>query len=248
MNSYDYNDAPASRPKSRLELWDILSLLVLMITLCIGVYFALVFAFPNSFINPLPPNPVNPLEPPTATITPIQLEPTWTPTPFSATSTPTLFPTITLQPSPTSFSLVPPTRTPSFTPTPKAPFSATVNVLQSDIIPHLQALGCNWQGVGGSVVDTNNSDVPGLVVRLAGTYNGKAVGPDGYQLTVSGTSPDYGKSGFEFFLGTVPISSNDLLFVQLEELGGQILSEKVYIDTFNDCKKNLVLIRFRKNR
>jgi len=67
-------------------------------------------------------------------------------------------------------------------------------------------------------------------------------------LTVSGTSPDYGKSGFEFVLGTVPISSNDLLFVQLEELGGQILSEKVYIDTFNDCKKNLVLIRFRKNR
>jgi hypothetical protein len=98
--------------------------------------------------------------------------------------------------------------------------------------------------VGGSVVDANNSDIIGMVIRISGKYNGKTVS----MTTVSGVSPDYGKSGFEFVLGTVPIASSDDLYLQLLDQAGLPLADNVYIDTFNDCKKNLVLVRFKKNR
>lgn len=244
MNKFDLNEPPAPKPNARLELWDMLSILMLLLTLCIGVYFLLVFISPNSALNPFPPTPRNPNAPPTPTITPIVLEPTWTSTVVNVTETPTLVPTFTLEPSPTSFSLVPPTETPTVTPTPKAAFSATVNYLQSDItIPHLQSLGCNWQGVGGSVLSASNADTPGLVIRIVGKYSGKSVNI----TTVSGVSPDYGKSGFEFVLGTVPISSKGELYLQLLDQAGLPLSENVYINTYNDCKKNLTLVRFKEN-
>jgi len=252
MDNYEYNDSPAQKQGSRIELWDILSIFVLLITLCMGVYFVLVFIFPTSAINPRPPSDFNLNAPPTPTITAIQLEPTWTATPFSATQTPTLFPTLTVVPSATPFSLLPPTETPTFTPTPKAPFSATVSFLQADIIPHLQGVGCDWQGVAGSVVDANNADIIGLAVRLAGTLNGKSIGTNGSITTVSGTSTDYGRSGFEFKLGTTPISSDGTLYLQLLDTSGVQaglpLSDNVYIDTYKDCEKNLVIVRFKKNR
>lgn len=245
MDNYEYTDPPAKKKTPRLEMWDMLSILMLLITLCMGVYFVLIFVNPNSRLNPLPPNPVDPNAPPTSTITPIHLEPTWTPTPSNATETATLLPTFTAIPSATLFSMITPTVTPTFTPTPKAPFTASVNVLQSDItIPHLQPAACNWQGVGGSVVDANNSDIVGMVIRIVGTYNRKAVA----MTTVSGVSTDYGRSGFEFVLGTVPISSHNELYLQLLDQAGLPLSDNVYIDTFNDCKKNLILARFKKNR
>jgi hypothetical protein len=46
----------------------------------------------------------------------------------------------------------------------------------------------------------------------------------------------------------VPVASNDTLYLQLLDQAGLPLSDNVYIDTFNDCKKNLVLVRFKKNR
>ncbi|MBI4927515.1 MAG: hypothetical protein HY835_07105 [Anaerolineae bacterium] len=252
MDKFDFNEAPAPKPASRLELWDMLSILMLLLTLCIGAYFIMIFVSPNSRFNPFPPNPVDPNAPPTPTITPLGLVPTWTSTPVNVTQSPTLLPTITLEPSPTFFSLIPPTETPTITPTPKAPYSATINVLQSDVtIPHLQSFGCNWQGVAGSVVDSNNADVVGLAVRLVGTLNGKSIGPNGNLTTVSGTSPEYGRSGFEFMLGTVPVSSKGTLYLQLLDTSGVQaglpLSDNIYIDTFNDCKKNLILVRFKKN-
>ncbi len=239
---YEYEEAAASKPKARLELWDMLSIVTLLITFCLGVYFVLVFLFPNSALNPLPPNSVDPLSPPTATITPIQLEPTWTNTPLSiVTETPTLLPTFTLEPSPTSFSLIPATKTPTITPTPKAPFSATVTYIDSTII-HPEA-ACNWQGIGGTIVDANNADMLFYTIRLVGFYNGKTKN----EQTVSGIEPAYGKSGFQFFLGTVPVSSKGELYIQILDQSGLPLSNNIYIDTFNDCSKNLVLIRFKKN-
>ena len=244
MSKYDYPDLDAEVKKpapARLELWDMLSILVLLITACIGAYFLLVFLNPMSALNPL--KPINPYAPPTSTPAPIQLEPTWTASPtIQPTVTTTPRPTFTPLPSPTFFSLLPPTKTPVPTSTPKAPFSGSVTYIASTIIHPESA--CNWLGVGGTVVDSNNSDVIGIVVRLVGTLNGKRV-----EMTqVSGVTPAYGKSGFEFFLGTVPVASKDTLFVQLLDLAGLPLSDNVYVNTANDCSKNLVLVRFKKNR
>lgn len=245
MDNFDFNEPPVRRPRPRLNSWDMLSILTLLITLCIGGYFGLIFFNPTTPLNPLPPvvAPL-PLLFPTVTITPIQLGPTWTPTIVTLTDTPTLNPTITLQPTATVFSLVPATSTPTLTSTPKAPFSASVNAIESIIIPHLVDQGCNWQGVGGTVDDANNSPIVGLVLRLTGSLNGRTIN----LTTVSGVSPDYGKSGYEFVLGTAPVASRDPLTLQLLDQAGLPLADNVYIVTNNDCKKNLILVRFKKNR
>ncbi len=239
--NYNYDDSAISKQSSRLELWDMLSILVLLTTAMIGVYFVLIYLFPTSALNPLPANPFDPNALPTPTITPIQLEPTWTLTLISGTETATLLPTQTLEPSVTPLSLVTPSFTPEPTKTPKRPFSATVTYIASSIIH--PDLACNWQGVGGTVVDSNNADMSGMVIRIVGTYNGKSKS----EPTVSGVAPAYGKSGYEFFLGTVPISSRAELYIQILDQAGLPLSDNIYIDTFNDCSKNLALVRFKKN-
>lgn len=109
MSKYDYNydEKPAPKKRSRLEVWDVLSVITLLVTVGVGVYFVWLFLFPSSRLNPLPPDTFDPNAVPTATITPIILEPTWTATLQDATETPTLLPTFTLEPSATPFSLVP---------------------------------------------------------------------------------------------------------------------------------------------
>ena len=228
-------------------LWDILTILVLLVTVCLGAYFIAIFINPASSMNML-----QPVWTPTPTITPRQLEPTWTPTatiyvPPTATLLPSITPPATLTPA----NFIPPTVTsestvpPTATRTPTAPFSvSSVNSIESIIIPHLLNAGCDWQGVGGTVDDQNSSPIIGIVVRLAGSYDGKSV----ELTTISGISPEYGKSGFEFVLGDTPIDSNDRIYVQLLDQAGLPLSEEIRIDTSSDCKENLVLVRFKKNR
>jgi hypothetical protein len=241
-DNYSYEESTMSKPGAKLEIWDMLSILTFILTLLVGAYFVMIFLFPQSALNPLKPSLFDPNAPPTPTITPIQLEPTWTVTPSQAvTETPTLVPTYTLEPSSTPFSLVTPTITPTATATPKAPFSATITYIASTII-HQEA-ACNWQGIGGTVVDASNADMLRMTIRLVGFYDGKSKN----DLTVSSIAPAYGKSGYEFFLGVVPISSKGQLFLQLEDQSGLPLSSKIYIDSFNDCSKNLVLVRFKKN-
>jgi hypothetical protein len=242
MSNYNYNfdDTPAPKAKGRMDIWDMLSVLVLILTACMGVFFLLIYLFPDSGFNPYPPGLAN--ASPTPTITPIMLDATWTPTasPF-VTETQTLLPTLTLEPSATLLSLVTPSDTPIPTKTPKRPFSATVTYIDSTIIH--PDLACNWQGVGGTVVDANSADITGVVIRLVGTYNGKSKS----EPTVTGVAPAYGKSGYEFFLGTVPILSKGELYIQILDQAGLPLSDNITIDTFNDCSKNLVLVRFKKN-
>ncbi|MBI5824711.1 MAG: hypothetical protein HZB18_11840 [Chloroflexi bacterium] len=241
MSKYNYDDSPAPKRGSRLAFWDVLSIFTLILTVCVAGYFVAVYLMPNSVINPLSPARLSANLPPTPTITQIQLLPTWTYTPINVTETSTLLPTFTLEPSPTLLSLVTPSVTPLPTKTPKAPFSATVTYIDSTII-HPE-LGCNWQGVGGTIVDASNTDMLRITVRLVGFYNNKSKN----ELTVSSIAPAYGKSGYEFFLGKVPILSDGLLYIQILDQAGLPLSDNIYIDTFNDCGKNLALVRFKKN-
>jgi len=105
-------------------------------------------------------------------------------------------------------------------------------------------LGCNWAGIGGAVVDVNNSPVIGTVVVLRGTLNGSTV----EQQTVSGINKEYGSSGFEFVLGNAPVASSKTLYVQLVDQQNIPLSDPLQITTSTECGKNLVMIRFKKNR
>lgn len=240
MEKFDFEEEPVQRQAPKLNPLDCCSLIVVLGTLLLAGGFLYVFINPATPYNPLYPRIPTPLLFPTPTLTPIQLEATWTPTFVSSTDTATLAATITLQPSPTLLSLVPPTRTPSPSPTAKAPYSSTVTAIPSTIIH--PDLGCGWFGIGGTVSDANNSPVIGMPLRLAGSIGGDAVNV----LTVSGTALDYGPSGFEFKLGVAPVASDKLLTLQLLDQNGVPQASNVYVVTYNDCKRNLILVRFKK--
>jgi hypothetical protein len=217
-----------------------LSVLILLLTACLAGYFALIFINPASPYNFLPPGRN---DPPTFTVTPIQLQPTWTSSPtLEVTPSSTPRPTITPLPTNTPFSLVPPTKTAQPTRTPRAPFDGSFTQVESTVI-HPE-LACNWAGIGGTVVDANNSHIIGTVVVLRGTLNGSTI----EQQTVSGINKEYGQSGFEFVLGNVPVASSKTLYVQLVDQQNIPLSDPVTIDTSTDCGKNLVMVRFKRNR
>jgi len=248
MSEFDF-DGPTDGGASgfKFNLLDMITIIVLLFTLCIGIGFVTIFINPGVAWNPFMPIEYSLAVP---TQTPLQMPPTWTPEPtIEPTSTNTPFPTLTIAPTNTPVLLVPPTntpiptKTPTLSPTPKAPFSYGNPVYIASTIIHPEQ-ACNWLGVGGTVDDQNNSPIVGIVVRLAGWLDGKNID----MKNLSGINLEYGKSGFEFFLGTVPINSRDDLYIQLLDQAGLPLSEKVYINTYNDCERNLVLVRFKKNR
>lgn len=246
--SDDFNfDGKQSSPRGggrKLELWDFLSILMVVSTVCLVLYFGLVFFNPNSELNVLPPEGLGP-KTATPTVTPIQLEATWTASPTIAlTASDTPRPTFTPFLTNTPFSLIPPTRThkpPTVTRTPKAPFGATTQQVESTVV-HPE-FSCAWAGIGGTVADTKNSQIVGQVIVLRGILDGKTI----EMQTVSGINKEYGPSGFEFVLGNTPIASTTL-YVQLVDLNGLPLSDKISVPTSSECAKNLVLVRFKKNK
>ena len=226
-----------------MQTLDILSIVVLIATLCLVGFFAMILINPDSSFNPLRPGGFGP-QLPTSTVTPLQLEPTWTASPtLQLTPSNTPRPTFTSIFTDTPVSLLPPTRTPrppTPTRTPRAPFSASTSQVESTLI-HPE-LGCNWAGIGGTVVDANNSPIIGQVIVLRGTLNGSSI----EQQTVSGINKEYGQSGFEFALGSAPFASTTLI-IQLVDLNNIPLSDPISITTSAECTKNLVLVRFKKN-
>jgi hypothetical protein len=241
---FDFDGTQTRRAEGPMQVWDILSILVLILTVCLVGYFALVFINPASSMNLLPPGggPFGQAVP-SFTVTPLQLQATWTASPtLQVTPSDTPRPTFTPLPTSTSFSLVPPTKTAKPSATPRAPFGGSFTQVDSTVV-HPE-LACNWAGVGGTVVDANNSPVIGTVVVLRGTLNGTRI----EQQTVSGINKEYGPSGFEFVLGTSPIASDKTLYVQLVDQQNIPLSDPVQITTSTDCTKNLVMVRFKRNR
>jgi hypothetical protein len=244
-------EEPRKPRDTRKILWNVLTLGVLLLTLCFCCYFVAVFSNPYLPFNPFPPStPVPPLELPTATWTPIPLPPTWTPTvtpipPEAATLRPTFTPIFTNTPlvlySPTPTSADTPTET--LTPTPEptgVPFTVSVKYVDSSVI-HPES-GCNFFGVGGSVYDLQGNPYKSLLVKLTGSAGGKT-----YDLpTVSGMAQAYGPSGFEFALGSKPVDSSGTMFIQLMDQAGLLLSDQVPFDTFADCTKNLPIVRFEQ--
>src|ERR687892_785343 len=124
-DEFDFDGKPA-RPQSRpMQMWDVLSILVLILTACIGAYFVYIFITPDSPFNILPPGGIGP-KTPTATTAPLQLQATWTASPtLELTPSDTPRPTFTPFFTSTPFSLVPPTKTPQPSPTQRAPFTAS---------------------------------------------------------------------------------------------------------------------------
>ena len=248
---FDFDGTQSKSSQAPMQMWDILSILVLILTVCLVGYFALIFINPASSLNLLPPGGGLFNEPlPTPTVTALQMEPTWTSSPtLAVTPSDTPRPTITALFTNTPFSLVPPTKTPrpSATPTtPKAPFSVTVNYIQSTIF--YPELTCSNFIVGGEAVDDKNGPYKFGIVKVGGTLNGQTIDPE-LHTTVTGVAPQFGSAGFEIKITEVPmVDSNGTLWIQMVHTDGSPLSDRKFLNTYNDCDRNLIQVRFKANR
>ena len=214
-----------------------LTMLVLLATLAIAAAFAAIYLNPQIPFNPFPPPTYPPvMDFPTA---PATLAPTNTPI---NTATATIEPTAAETSTP-----VPPTETPTpvgptETPTPTAvPFG-----LQAGSIAATTSWfhGCDWMGVGGHVLDTDNSPLTGYAIQLGGELDGD---PKNMEVLSGSASDILGTSGYLFDLADHPIASEDTLWLQLVDASsGLPLSEQVFLTTYDVCSKNLLLVNWRR--
>ncbi len=105
--------------------------------------------------------------------------------------------------------------------------------------------GCNWMGVGGQVFSKNDEPVSGLITEVGGYLDGNLI----LSLALTGGSPVLGPGGFIVKLADQPIASEGALWIQLFDLTGIPLSEKIYFSTFagnEGCEKNLVIVNYRE--
>jgi hypothetical protein len=234
-------------------LWNILTLFMLMATGMLFVAQLTIFVNPFAIFNPFPPVAIPELVV-LSSATETAVEPTQAATEISIaailptqipTQTPTSTPTEVIEVQDGTLAIETPVLAPTETPfvgyyafaIQNEPNAINSTIFKAD-------LGCNWSGVAGQVFDLQGRPVKGIRVWLRGTFDNKTI--DYLGLTLE--SSPYGPSGFEFSLGDVPKNSSGKLYLQLLDQAGIPISDRVYIDTFEDCEKNLILVNFKQVR
>jgi len=219
-----------------------LTLLILLATVGIGAAFAIVYINPQVPFNPYPP----------PTLPPVLQFPTALPT-EEPTNTPVVTPAVT-----STATVVEPTATETSTPeapteTP-TPVEATETPTTTPVPFTLQAgsvaattswfHGCDWMGVGGHVLDVDNSPLVGYAIQLGGELDGN---PMEMEVLSGSASEILGTSGYLFDLAGGPVASEETLWLQLVDVSsGLPLSEQIYLTTYDSCSKNLLLVNWSK--
>ncbi len=103
-------------------------------------------------------------------------------------------------------------------------------------------LGCAYAGIGGQAFDQSGQPKSGLVVQIAGQIAGQNV----EYYAVTGSSDKFGPGGFLIQLGDSPVATSGELNLKLLNIAGEQLSTEIWIDTFEDCSKNLLLVNLRE--
>ncbi|MBE0696565.1 MAG: hypothetical protein IH586_06550, partial [Anaerolineaceae bacterium] len=98
--------------------------------------------------------------------------------------------------------------------------------------------------VAGQTYDLQGAPMVGITVMLGGSLDGNTL----YQLSLTGTALQFGQAGYEFNVAEQPTKSKASVWVQLFDQALIPLSGRIYLDTFEDCKQNLILINFRQVR
>jgi len=230
---------------------NLLTLGVLLMTLCAGGAMTVVFLNPSTVdrISPylpiklvVPPTLMPTLGYPTPTNTPeIYLPPPWTATPTrtpGAVATP--IPPATDTPEPTE---TPPLdETPEATPTP-LPFGAQPGSPVGMENP-VNDLACDYIGIGGQVFDLTGSPVFNLDLHVRGVLDGQPI--DLHSLTGTSGVESLGPGAYLINLTDHPIASSGDLEIVLSDTSGTPLSDEIEFDTSDACDANFILFNFRQ--
>ena len=185
---------------------------------------------------------------PAAEITESPQDPTATLEPeFTATSTTepyTRTPVITATPSYTATATATGTPEPTFTPTAVPYALQLMNPYYLKNFTH-DDLGCDWLGVAGQIFNLDGQVQKDIVIRAGGEINGTPVVEEmAMPLAEPGIDLAYGPGGFELTLADSLADTETEVWIQLFNLEGDPLSDKIYLTTYDDCQKNLILMNF----
>jgi hypothetical protein len=176
---------------------------------------------------------------------------------FTATTTGTVIPSATATiPStftPTLTATKTLTLTPSFTPTKTATPTSTPTptpypyILQNGAPVYLANFGypdagCNWMGIGGQVFGSGGNPLINIVVWVRGVIQGQQY--EKVVLTGTAEGYKYGPGGFEAILSSTAADTSGIFSIQLLDLNGNVLSDRVYFDTSAECNENLIILNF----
>lgn len=249
---------------------NLLTLLALLATLCVGGVVVSLLANPYLPINVFPPAALPPLAviaSPTATST-TSLFPTL-PAAWTATFTPgaanTNTPAPTFTPLTTTSTGEPsPTRqtdsTPTGSETPSAQITDTDVPAGPTVTPSKTLTPFRFILQVGSPLPTQNfandqgcnwMGIAGQAFDLNGNpIIGDLVRVEGNNKTLdsfTGGKPALGPGGYEITLDSKPVLTQGIYTVQLFDDNGVPLSDVIPFNTFADCGKNLILINFAQN-
>jgi len=101
-------------------------------------------------------------------------------------------------------------------------------------------LGCNWLAVAGQLFGMDGAPDQGTVIEAGGTLVGQPI----LGLSVTGLIDLYGPGSYEMQLAEQTVASQGEVWVQVKGAAGESLSPKIYIDTFDDCTQNLIMLNF----
>lgn len=100
-------------------------------------------------------------------------------------------------------------------------------------------------GVAGQVFDDQGAVVKNVIIRAGGKLNDAPLLED---MTMPLTNPEtdlaYGPGGYELLLAQETAASENQVWAQLFNLDGEPLSERVFLITYDDCQRNLLLLNF----
>jgi hypothetical protein len=100
--------------------------------------------------------------------------------------------------------------------------------------------GCSWLSVAGQVFNLENDPEIGFIVEAGGSLEGEPV----LGLSLTGLGSVYGPGGYEIQLADHTIASQDQVWVQLKDEAGNPLSYPIYLQTYDNCDKNVILLNF----
>jgi len=102
--------------------------------------------------------------------------------------------------------------------------------------------GCNWMGVAGQVLDGAGNPVTNLVVIAEGVLQGETL----LRVDMTGLHGAYGPGGYEVELGNSVVATNNMIYITVHDLDGNVLSSPVSIATRADCNQNLLILNFQQ--
>ncbi len=136
------------------------------------------------------------------------------------------------------------TKTATFTPT-AVPYS--LQLMNPYYLPNFTHpdLGCKWLGVAGQVFSKDGQVQKDILIKAGGTINGsKLIENMTMPLAEPAVDLAYGPGGYEMTLAASLQATTSVVWIQLFNLKGDPISEKIYLVTYNDCQKNLILMNF----